>query len=63
MRKYIKCLIRRDTRTKELLLPPCQAHVGKKLVIKESDQSALWQVVSLGSHDTGMAGPERSAEA
>lgn len=47
MTKYRKCIIQREGETQEVLLPDDQASVGKKIVIKEPDQSALWEVVDL----------------
>ena len=47
MAKYRKCTIQRDDETKQVLLPDDQASIGKKIVIKDPDQSALWEVVEL----------------
>jgi hypothetical protein len=47
MAKYRKCTIQRDDETKQVLLPDDQASIGKKIVIKDPDQSALWEVVDL----------------
>ena len=47
MWKYIKCLVQRDSSTQELLLPARQARLGKIVIIKGPDESALWKVVKL----------------
>lgn len=47
MAKYTKCIVQREGETQEVLLPDDQASIGKKIVIKDPDQSALWEVVDL----------------
>lgn len=47
MTKFVKCKVKQEDKTKEVLLPDEKANVGEKIVIKDPDQSGLWEVVDL----------------
>ncbi len=47
MKAYKKCTVQHGDEKREVLLPEEKAQVGEKIVIKEPDQSGLWEVVDL----------------
>ncbi len=47
VKEYKKCTVQHGDEKREVLLPEDKAHVGEKIVIKEPDQSGLWEVVDL----------------
>ena len=47
MSKFKKCKVQQGEETREVLLPEDRATVGEKIVIKEPDNSGLWEVVDL----------------
>lgn len=46
-KEYKKCTVQHGDEKREVLLPEEIAHVGEKIVIKEPDNSGLWEVVDL----------------
>jgi hypothetical protein len=47
VKKFTKCKVQHGEETREVLLPEERATVGEKIVIKEPDNSGLWEVVDL----------------